>query len=56
MVKLKERYGEDRQAFSQAMMDLYKKEGANPLGGCFPILSNLVEVDGEERIFYFYAN
>ena len=38
MVKLKERYGEDRQKFSQATMDLYKKEGANPLGGCFPIL------------------
>jgi YidC/Oxa1 family membrane protein insertase len=38
MAKLKERYGDDRQQFSQAMMDLYKKEGANPLGGCLPIL------------------
>ena len=38
MARLKERYGDDRQQFSQAMMDLYKKEGANPLGGCFPIL------------------
>jgi len=38
MARLKERFGEDRQQFSQAMMDLYKKEGANPLGGCFPIL------------------
>ena len=38
MTRLKERYGDDRQKFSQAMMDLYKKEGANPLGGCFPIL------------------
>lgn len=38
MVKLKERYGDDRQQFSQAMMDLYKKEGANPLGGCLPLL------------------
>lgn len=38
MARLKERYGEDRQKFSQAMMDLYKKEGANPLGGCLPIL------------------
>ena len=38
MAKLKERYGDDRQQFSQAMMELYKKEGANPLGGCFPIL------------------
>ncbi len=38
MLRLKERYGDDRQQFSQAMMELYKKEGANPLGGCFPIL------------------
>ena len=38
MVRLKERFGEDRQKFSQAMMELYKKEGANPLGGCLPIL------------------
>ncbi len=38
MARLKERYGDDRQKFSQAMMDLYKKEGANPLGGCLPML------------------
>lgn len=38
MVRLKERFGDDRQKFSQAMMELYKKEGANPLGGCLPIL------------------
>lgn len=38
MARLKERYGDDKQQFSQAMMDLYKKEGANPLGGCLPIL------------------
>jgi YidC/Oxa1 family membrane protein insertase len=38
MQRLKERYGEDKQKFSQAMMDLYKKEGANPLGGCLPML------------------
>ncbi|TVQ28740.1 MAG: membrane protein insertase YidC [Wenzhouxiangella sp.] len=35
---LKERYGDDRQKFGQAMMDIYKKEKVNPLGGCLPIL------------------
>lgn len=35
---LKERYGDDRQKMSQAMMELYKKEKINPLGGCLPIL------------------
>ena len=38
MEKLKERYGDDRQALSQAMMKMYKEEKVNPLGGCLPIL------------------
>ncbi|WP_455200442.1 membrane protein insertase YidC [Kaarinaea lacus] len=36
--QLKERYGSDKQRMSQAMMDLYKKEKINPLGGCLPML------------------
>ncbi len=36
--QLKERYGDDRQKFGQAMMDIYKTEKVNPLGGCLPIL------------------
>ena len=36
--QLKERYGDDRQKFGQAMMEIYKKEKVNPLGGCLPIL------------------
>ena len=36
--QLKERHGDDRQAMSQAMMDLYRKEKVNPLGGCLPLL------------------
>ena len=35
---LKERYGDDRQKMNQAMMDLYKTEKINPLGGCLPML------------------
>jgi len=35
---LKERHGDDRQAMNQAMMEIYKKEKINPLGGCLPIL------------------
>lgn len=35
---LKEQFGDDRSKMSQAMMDLYKKEKINPLGGCLPIL------------------
>ncbi|MGB0955331.1 MAG: membrane protein insertase YidC [Panacagrimonas sp.] len=35
---LKERYGDDRERMSKAMMELYKKEGFNPLAGCWPLL------------------
>ncbi|MBK9131995.1 MAG: membrane protein insertase YidC [Gammaproteobacteria bacterium] len=38
LVQLRERYGDDRQRMSQAMMELYKKEKINPLGGCLPML------------------
>ena len=36
--KLKDRYGDDRQKMHQAMMELYKTEKVNPLGGCLPIV------------------
>ncbi len=36
--QLQDRYGEDRQGFSQAMMELYRKEKVNPLGGCLPVV------------------
>ena len=38
MNRLKERYGGDRQKLSQEMMALYRKEGANPLSGCLPLI------------------
>ncbi|WP_263081426.1 membrane protein insertase YidC [Endozoicomonas sp. Mp262] len=38
MQSLKEQHGDDRQKMSQAMMELYKKEKVNPMGGCLPIL------------------
>jgi YidC/Oxa1 family membrane protein insertase len=38
LTKIREMYGNDRQKMNQAMMELYKTEKINPLGGCFPIL------------------
>jgi YidC/Oxa1 family membrane protein insertase len=35
---LKERYGDDKAKFQQAMMELYKTEKINPMGGCLPII------------------
>jgi YidC/Oxa1 family membrane protein insertase len=36
--RLKEQYGDDKQRMQQAMMELYKTEKINPLGGCLPIV------------------
>jgi len=41
MKQLKERYGDDRQKMSQAMMKMYQEEKVNPLGGCLPMLLQL---------------
>ena len=38
MKRLQERHAGDRQKLSQEMMELYRKEKANPLGGCLPML------------------
>lgn len=35
---MKEKFGDDKQKMQKAMMELYKTEKINPLGGCLPIL------------------
>ena len=38
LISIRDRYKDDRAQLNQAMMNLYKEEKINPLGGCFPIL------------------
>lgn len=38
MEELKKRYGDDRVKLNQAMMEMYKTEKINPLGGCLPMI------------------
>ncbi|MBP6699779.1 MAG: membrane protein insertase YidC [Halioglobus sp.] len=38
MVEIREQFADDKQKQSQAMMELYRKEKINPMGGCLPIL------------------
>ncbi|MBI2755036.1 MAG: membrane protein insertase YidC, partial [Betaproteobacteria bacterium] len=38
LTKIREMYGHDREKMNKAMMELYKTEKINPLGGCFPIV------------------
>ncbi len=62
---IQEKYADDKQKASMHMMQLYKDEGANPMGGCLPIilqipiffsiyrvLSNAIELKGAEWIFW----
>lgn len=61
MKELKTKYGKDPQKMNMKMMEMYKKEGANPMGGCLPmliqipiffaiyrVLLNAVELQGAE--------
>ena len=65
MAKLKEKYKDDPKRMQQETMELFKRAGANPLGGCFPmllqmpiffafyqVLNNAVELVGAP--FYFW--
>ncbi|GAB4350583.1 MAG: membrane protein insertase YidC [Immundisolibacter sp.] len=38
IMALRERYKDDRQQLNEKMMELYRTEKINPLGGCLPIL------------------
>nr|MBL0721977.1 membrane protein insertase YidC [Sulfurovaceae bacterium] len=38
MKDIKEKYGKDPQKMNMKMMEMYKKHGANPMGGCLPLL------------------
>ena len=38
MKELKEKYGKDPQKMNAKTMEMYKKHGANPMGGCLPML------------------
>jgi len=62
---IQEKYKNDKQKASMHMMELYKKEGANPMGGCLPIilqipvffaiyrvLLNSIELKGAEWILW----
>ncbi len=39
--KIQERFKDDRQLMQQKLMEMYKKEGVNPMGGCLPMFIQL---------------
>jgi YidC/Oxa1 family membrane protein insertase len=38
MEKLKEKYGDDKEKLNKEIMELYRRNGVNPLGGCLPMV------------------
>ena len=65
--ELQKKYGDDKQKLNTHMMELYKKNGANPMGGCLPILlqipvffavyrvlQNAIELKGAEWILWVH--
>ncbi|WP_108062817.1 membrane protein insertase YidC [Poseidonibacter lekithochrous] len=65
MKEIQTKYKDDKQKQSMHMMELYKKHGANPMGGCLPlvlqipvffaiyrVLLNAIELKGAEFIFW----
>ena len=38
MERLKERYGDDKEKLNKEIMELYRRNGVNPLGGCLPMV------------------
>ncbi|MGN6733524.1 MAG: membrane protein insertase YidC, partial [Candidatus Binatia bacterium] len=41
MERLKERYSEDKEKLNKEIMELYRRNGVNPLGGCLPMVLQL---------------
>jgi len=41
MQRIKDKYGEDKERLNKEMMDLYKRNKVNPLGGCLPMVLQL---------------
>ena len=67
MKEIQVKYKDDKQKQSMHMMELYKKHGANPMGGCLPlilqipvffaiyrVLLNAIELKGAEWIFWVH--
>ena len=67
MKEIQVKYKDDKQKQSMHMMELYKKHGANPMGGCLPlilqipvffaiyrVLLNAIELKGADWIFWVH--
>ena len=52
MKELQEKYKDNPQKLQSSMMELYKKHGANPLGGCLPLILQIPVFFAIYRVLY----
>lgn len=52
VAELQKKYANDQQKLSEETMKLYKEYGANPAGGCLPLLIQLPILFGLYRVIY----
>ena len=41
ILRLRKKYAKDKQKLNQETMELYRREGVNPLGGCLPMVAQM---------------
>ncbi len=46
MQELQKKYANDRETLNEKMQELYKEEGFNPMGGCLPMIVQMVVIMG----------
>ncbi len=50
--ELQKKYGKDKAKLNEAQMKLYEEEGVNPMGGCMPMLVQMVLLFGIIDVIY----
>ncbi len=54
--ELQEEYKDDRETLAQKQMEMYKEHGVNPLGGCLPLIVQMIVLFGLYRAVMNLAN
>lgn len=49
--ELQDKYGKDREVYSQKVQELYKAEGASMYGGCLPMVIQMIVIMGLFALF-----
>ena len=54
MERLKEKFKDDKEKLNKEVMELYRRNGVNPLGGCLPMVLQFPFLSVSQRLEYAY--